>query len=142
MQDKDEFFEYFRKALSKRLLSKTKQYNENSEKSFLSKLKSQSGDAAIRKLQGMFTDVQVIKNFWIKAIKNVIPMRKKKQSQKDESIKEMSDRFNEYNGNSNKVGSVEIEVQVSQFPVFFFLFFFFLYRDAFNPQFLFFYTTL
>lgn len=41
VRDKDEFFEYFRKQLSKRLLSKTKQYNENSEKSFLSKLKAQ-----------------------------------------------------------------------------------------------------
>ncbi len=39
LQDKDEFFEYFRKALCKRLLSKGKQYNENAEKSFLSKLK-------------------------------------------------------------------------------------------------------
>lgn len=45
LQDKDEFFEYFRKALCKRLLSKGKQYNENAEKSFLSKLKVSNGDA-------------------------------------------------------------------------------------------------
>jgi len=95
LQDKDEFFEYFRKALCKRLLSKGKQYNENAEKSFLSKLKAQSGDAAIRKLQGMFTDVQ------------------------DESINEMKQKFEEHNKGS-KVGSVDMEVQVlneSHWPI-------------------------
>lgn len=95
LQDKDEFFEYFRKALCKRLLSKGKQYNENAEKSFLSKLKAQSGDAAIRKLQGMFTDVQ------------------------DESINELKQKFEEHNKGS-KVGAIDIEVQVlneSHWPI-------------------------
>jgi len=95
LQDKDEFFEYFRKALCKRLLSKGKQYNENAEKSFLSKLKAQSGDAAIRKLQGMFTDVQ------------------------DESLNEMKNKFEEFNKGS-KVESVDLEVQVlneSHWPI-------------------------
>jgi hypothetical protein len=96
LQDKDEFFEYFRKALCKRLLSKGKQYNENAEKSFLSKLKAQSGDAAIRKLQGMFTDVQ------------------------DESFNEIKTKFETYNGSSSKVGPVDLEVQVlneSHWPI-------------------------
>eukprot|EP01114_Cavostelium_apophysatum_P003186 TRINITY_DN1295_c0_g1_i1.p1 TRINITY_DN1295_c0_g1~~TRINITY_DN1295_c0_g1_i1.p1 ORF type:complete len:780 (-),score=255.74 TRINITY_DN1295_c0_g1_i1:133-2472(-) len=95
LQDKDEFFEYFRKALCKRLLTKGKQYNENAEKSFLSKLKAQSGDAAIRKLQGMFTDVQ------------------------DESINEMRQKFEDHNKGS-KVGGVDVEVQVlneSHWPI-------------------------
>jgi len=96
LQDKDEFFEYFRKALCKRLLSKgKKQYNENSEKSFLSKLKAQSGDAAIRKLQGMFTDVQ------------------------DESFNDLKSKFEVFNG-SGKVGPVDLEVQVlneSHWPI-------------------------
>jgi len=95
LQDKDEFFEYFRKALCKRLLSKGKQYNENAEKSFLSKLKAQSGDAAIRKLQGMFTDVQ------------------------DESINEMKTKFEQFN-NGSKVNTVDLEVQVlneSHWPI-------------------------
>jgi len=77
------------------LLSKGKQYNENAEKSFLSKLKAQSGDAAIRKLQGMFTDVQ------------------------DESINEIRAKFETFNGGA-KVGSVELEVQVlneSHWPI-------------------------
>jgi len=96
LQDKDEFFEYFRKALCKRLLAKGKQYNENAEKSFLSKLKAQSGDAAIRKLQGMFTDVQ------------------------DESINEVKNKFETFNGGSNKIGPVDLEVQVlneSHWPI-------------------------
>jgi len=96
LQDKDEFFEYFRKALCKRLLSKGKQYNENAEKSFLSKLKAQSGDAAIRKLQGMFTDVQ------------------------DESLSEIKTKFESFNGGSGKVGPVDLEVQVlneSHWPI-------------------------
>lgn len=88
LQDKDEFFEYLRKSLCKRLLAKGKQYNENTEKSFLSKLKGQSGDAAIRKLQGMFTDVQ------------------------DESINETKQKFEQDNGGSSKVGGVDLEVQV------------------------------
>jgi len=95
LQDKDEFFEYFRKALCKRLLSKGKQYNENAEKSFLSKLKAQTGDAAIRKLQGMFTDVQ------------------------DETNNENRTKFETFNGGS-KIGGVEIEVQVlneSHWPI-------------------------
>ena len=95
MQDKDEFFEYFRKSLCKRLLSKGKTYNENAEKSFLSRLKAQSGDSAIRKLQGMFTDVT------------------------DETINEQKSKFEAYNGGS-KVGSVELEVQVlneSHWPI-------------------------
>jgi len=95
LQDKDEFFEYFRKALCKRLLSKGKTYNENAEKSFLSKLKSQSGDAAIRKLQGMFTDVQ------------------------DESINDLKQKFEQFN-KGTKVGSVDLEVQVlneSHWPI-------------------------
>jgi hypothetical protein len=54
---------------------------------------AQSGDAAIRKLQGMFTDVQ------------------------DESINEIKTKFEEFNKNSSKVGGVELEVQVeSPFP--------------------------
>jgi len=96
LQDKDEFFEYFRKALCKRLLSKGKTYNENAEKSFLSKLKAQSGDAAIRKLQGMFTDVQ------------------------DESINETRAKFETHNGGSAKIGTVDLEVQVlneSHWPI-------------------------
>jgi len=96
LQDKDEFFEYLRKSLCKRLLAKGKQYNENTEKSFLSKLKAQSGDAAIRKLQGMFTDVQ------------------------DESINELKQKFEQDNKNSSKVGGVELEVQVlneSHWPI-------------------------
>eukprot|EP01117_Protostelium_nocturnum_P018944 TRINITY_DN804_c0_g1_i1.p1 TRINITY_DN804_c0_g1~~TRINITY_DN804_c0_g1_i1.p1 ORF type:complete len:783 (-),score=238.21 TRINITY_DN804_c0_g1_i1:51-2399(-) len=96
LQDKDEFFEYFRKALCKRLLSKGKQYNENAEKSFLSKLKAQSGDAAIRKLQGMFTDVQ------------------------DESINEGKNKFEEHNGGTSKVDSIDFEVHVlndSHWPI-------------------------
>jgi len=96
LQDKDEFFEYFRKALCKRLLSKGKQYNENAEKSFLSKLKAQSGDAAIRKLQGMFTDVQ------------------------DESFNEIKTKFESFNSGSSKVGPVDLEVQVlneSHWPI-------------------------
>jgi len=96
LQDKDEFFEYFRKALCKRLLSKGKQYNENAEKSFLSKLKAQSGDAAIRKLQGMFTDVQ------------------------DESFNELKTKFESFNGGSAKIGPVDLEVQVlneSHWPI-------------------------
>lgn len=96
LQDKDEFFEYFRKSLCKRLLSKGKQYNENAEKTFLSKLKAQSGDAAIRKLQGMFTDVQ------------------------DESTVDTKQKFEQFNGGSSKVGGVDIEVQVlneSHWPI-------------------------
>eukprot|EP01118_Nematostelium_gracile_P018515 TRINITY_DN823_c0_g1_i1.p1 TRINITY_DN823_c0_g1~~TRINITY_DN823_c0_g1_i1.p1 ORF type:complete len:795 (-),score=263.67 TRINITY_DN823_c0_g1_i1:65-2146(-) len=96
LQDKDEFFEYFRKTLCKRLLSKGKQYNENAEKSFLSKLKAQSGDAAIRKLQGMFTDVQ------------------------DESFNETKNKFEVHNGGSSKIGNVDMEVQVlneSHWPI-------------------------
>jgi len=96
LQDKDEFFEYLRKSLCKRLLAKGKQYNENNEKSFLSKLKAQSGDAAIRKLQGMFTDVQ------------------------DESLNEVKQKFEQFNGGSSKVGNVELEVQVlneSHWPI-------------------------
>jgi hypothetical protein len=95
LQDKDEFFEYFRKALCKRLLSKGKQYNENAEKSFLSKLKAQTGDAAIRKLQGMFTDVQ------------------------DETSNEIRKKFESFNGGS-KIGGVDLEVQVlneSHWPI-------------------------
>jgi len=95
LQDKDEFFEYFRKSLCKRLLSKGKQYNENAEKSFLSKLKAQSGDSAIRRLQGMFTDVQ------------------------DETITEQKNKFESWNGGS-KVGGVDLEVQVlneSHWPI-------------------------
>jgi len=96
LQDKDEFFEYFRKALCKRLLSKGKQYNENAEKSYLSKLKAQTGDAAIRKLQGMFTDVQ------------------------DETSNEMRKKFESANSNSSKIGGVDLEVQVlndSHWPI-------------------------
>lgn len=95
LTDKDEFFEYFRKSLCKRLLSKGKQYNENAEKSFLSKLKAQSGDSAIRKLQGMFTDVT------------------------DETINEQKTKFETFN-NGAKVGSVDLEVQVlneSHWPI-------------------------
>eukprot|EP01115_Flamella_aegyptia_P013766 TRINITY_DN7519_c0_g1_i1.p1 TRINITY_DN7519_c0_g1~~TRINITY_DN7519_c0_g1_i1.p1 ORF type:complete len:780 (+),score=346.03 TRINITY_DN7519_c0_g1_i1:135-2474(+) len=95
LADKDEFFEYFRKSLCKRLLSKGKQYNENAEKSFLSKLKAQSGDSAIRKLQGMFTDVQ------------------------DETLTEQKSKFESWN-NGSKVGNVDLEVQVlneSHWPI-------------------------
>jgi hypothetical protein len=95
LTDKDEFFEYFRKSLCKRLLSKGKQYNENAEKSFLSKLKAQSGDSAIRKLQGMFTDVT------------------------DETINEQKTKFESFN-NGAKVGPVDLEVQVlneSHWPI-------------------------
>lgn len=62
----------------------------------MSKLKAQSGDAAIRKLQGMFTDVQ------------------------DESINELKQKFEQDNKNSSKVGGVELEVQVlneSHWPI-------------------------
>ncbi|PRP82656.1 hypothetical protein PROFUN_09767 [Planoprotostelium fungivorum] len=96
LQDKDEFFEYYRKALCKRLLSKGKQYNENAEKSFLSKLKQQSGDAAIRKLQGMFTDVQ------------------------DESLSSSRANFEEFNGGTSKIDGVDLEVSVlneSHWPI-------------------------
>jgi hypothetical protein len=58
-------------------------------------LKAQSGDAAIRKLQGMFTDVQ------------------------DESINETKQKFETYN-KGFKVGPVELEVQVlneSHWPI-------------------------
>jgi len=95
LQDKDEFFEYFRKSLCKRLLSKGKQYNENAEKSFLSKIKAQSGDSAIRRLQGMFTDVT------------------------DETITEQKQKFEAFNKGS-KVAGVELEVQVlneSHWPI-------------------------
>jgi len=95
LQDKDEFFEYFRKSLCKRLLAKGKQYNENAEKSFLSKLKAQSGDSAIRRLQGMFTDVT------------------------DETINDQKQKFESWLGGS-KVGGIEIEVQVlneSHWPI-------------------------
>jgi len=95
LQDKDEFLEYFRKALCKRLLSKGKQYNENAEKTFLGKLKSQTGDAAVRRLQGMFTDVQ------------------------DESIQETMNKFETWN-KGTKVGAVDLEVQVlneSHWPI-------------------------
>lgn len=87
LRDKDEFYEYYRKALSKRLLSKGKSYNENSEKSLLSKLKAQSGDAAIRKLQGMFTDVE------------------------SESLQQVKEEFDRFNG-GNKVGNMDVEVAV------------------------------
>jgi len=96
LQDKDEFFEYFRKALCKRLLSKGKQYNENAEKSFLSKLKAQTGDAAIRKLQGMFTDVQ------------------------DETANEVKQKFADFMKGNTKIGGVDLEVQVlneSHWPI-------------------------
>ena len=96
LQDKDEFFEYLRKSLCKRLLAKGKQYNENTEKSFLSRLKAQSGDAAIRKLQGMFTDVQ------------------------DESLNENKQKFESWNGGNGKIGTVDLEVQVlneSHWPI-------------------------
>jgi len=96
LQDKDEFFEYFWKSLCKRLLAKGKQYNENSEKSFLGKLKGQSGDSAIRKLQGMFTDVQ------------------------DESINETKTKFEEFNKGSSKIGGIDLEIQVlneSHWPI-------------------------
>jgi len=62
----------------------------------LSKLKAQSGDAAIRKLQGMFTDVQ------------------------DESINEMKAKFETFNSSSSKIGPVDLEVQVlneSHWPI-------------------------
>jgi len=88
LQDKDEFFEYLRKSLCKRLLTKGKQYNENTEKSFLSKLKAVSGDAAIRKLQGMFTDVQT------------------------ESLADTKAKFEAFNKGSSKIDGVELEVQV------------------------------
>jgi Cullin family/Cullin protein neddylation domain len=87
LRDKDEFYEYYRKALSKRLLSKGKSYSENSEKSLLSKLKAQSGDAAIRKLQGMFTDVE------------------------KESLQQTKDEFQKFNGGA-KVGNIDVEVAV------------------------------
>lgn len=88
LQDKDEFFEYFRKALCKRLLSKGKGYNDNAEKSFLGKLKQESGDNNIRKLQGMFNDVQ------------------------DETLKELQQKFDQFNKNSSKVGNIDFEIAV------------------------------
>jgi len=76
-------------------LAKGKQYNENAEKSFLSKLKAQSGDSAIRRLQGMFTDVT------------------------DETINDQKQKFESWNG-GNKIGGVDLEVQVlneSHWPI-------------------------
>lgn len=52
-------------------------------------MQAQSGDAAIRKLQGMFTDVQ------------------------DESIAEVKTKFEGWNKGSTKVENVDLEVQVS-----------------------------
>jgi len=87
LQDKDEFIEYYRKQLCKRLLSKGKQYNENAEKNLLSKLKIQTGESIIRNLQGMFTDAE------------------------GESLSRMKKSFEEFNQGS-QVNGVELEVQV------------------------------
>eukprot|EP01124_Arcella_intermedia_P014674 TRINITY_DN21220_c0_g1_i1.p1 TRINITY_DN21220_c0_g1~~TRINITY_DN21220_c0_g1_i1.p1 ORF type:complete len:773 (-),score=194.52 TRINITY_DN21220_c0_g1_i1:2-2242(-) len=55
--DKDLFYAAFRKALSKRLLSK--KYKEDAERHFIAKLKQNCGDVYTKKLEGMFNDVKV-----------------------------------------------------------------------------------
>jgi hypothetical protein len=55
--DKDLFYEGFRRSLSKRLL--TQKIKEDWERHFLTKVKISCGDAYTKKLEGMFNDVKI-----------------------------------------------------------------------------------
>jgi hypothetical protein len=80
-RDKDEFAEYARRGLCKRLLTRGPGFDETAEKNFISLLKAQCGNSFTRRLQGMFTDAE------------------------DESIARVKQRFQEWNGDSDKVRS-------------------------------------
>ena len=56
IRDKDEFFDYFRKSLSTRLLNKPKLYNEAVEKKILEKLKERFGFNLIKSYMSMFSE--------------------------------------------------------------------------------------
>jgi len=87
-RDKDEFGEYAKRGLSKRLLAGGKGFNELAEKNLISLLKAQSGNAFTRHMQGMFTDAE------------------------GESVQRVKNKFQEYNGGSEKVDGVQLSVQV------------------------------
>merc|ERR1719421_2237130 len=56
LKDKDVFLDFYKRALSKRLLNKLSVSND-AEDAFLSKLKVECGQQAIQKLASMFTDM-------------------------------------------------------------------------------------
>lgn len=87
-RDKDEFAEYARRGLCKRLLARGSGFDETAEKNFISLLKAQCGNSFTRRLQGMFTDAE------------------------DESIARVKQRFQEWNGDSDKVAGLQLSVQV------------------------------
>jgi len=87
-RDKDEFGEYAKRGLSKRLLAGGKGFNELAEKNLISLLKAQSGNAFTRHMQGMFTDAE------------------------GESVQRIKNKFQEFNGGSEKVDGVQLSVQV------------------------------
>jgi cullin 1 len=57
LDDKDIFYEAFRRALSKRLLSR--EVNDDAEKFVIGKLKVRCGDVFTSKLEGMFNDMTI-----------------------------------------------------------------------------------
>lgn len=87
-RDKDEFAEYARRGLCKRLLARGSGFDESAEKAFISLLKAQCGNAFTRRLQGMFTDAE------------------------DEATARVKHRFQEWNSDSDKVAGVQLSVQV------------------------------
>jgi len=87
-RDKDEFGEYAKRGLSKRLLAGGRGFNELAEKNLISLLKAQSGNAFTRHMQGMFTDSE------------------------GESVQRTKQKFQEFNSNSEKVDGVQLSVQV------------------------------
>eukprot|EP00405_Crypthecodinium_cohnii_P044611 CAMPEP_0206578284 /NCGR_PEP_ID=MMETSP0325_2-20121206/31870_1 /ASSEMBLY_ACC=CAM_ASM_000347 /TAXON_ID=2866 /ORGANISM="Crypthecodinium cohnii, Strain Seligo" /LENGTH=754 /DNA_ID=CAMNT_0054083891 /DNA_START=10 /DNA_END=2274 /DNA_ORIENTATION=- len=58
LKDKDIFLDFYKRALSKRLLSRASISND-AEEAFISKLKVEVGQQAISKLQAMFTDMRL-----------------------------------------------------------------------------------
>jgi len=86
-RDKDEFGEYLKRTLCKRLLSVEKRFNETSERHLLSRLKEKQGQNYVYKIEGMFRDSQ------------------------DDNTKRLRDSFAEWNGGPD-VDGVAVNVQV------------------------------
>jgi len=94
-RDKDEFGEYLKRTLCKRLLNVEKRFNESSERHLLTRLKEKQGQPYVYKIEGMFRDSQ------------------------DDNTKRLRDSFAEWNQSADVEG-VSISVQVlneSHWPV-------------------------
>ncbi|KAL6061586.1 hypothetical protein QOT17_012758 [Balamuthia mandrillaris] len=87
-RDKDEFGEYARRGLCKRLLAPGSKFNESAEKYLITQLKATCGNAYTRHLQGMFTDAE------------------------SDTVQRTKDKFIQHNEGSEKVPGTTITLSV------------------------------